>query len=84
MVYFLPFLEKAFLELNQLLSRNHQNENYSGNAVDIFAAGIILFIMYTGHPPFSKANPKTDPYYNCFFTNKQPAFWNAHRRNKPP
>ena len=37
----------------------HQNEKYSRNAVDIFAGGIILFIMYTGHPPFAFVKAKT-------------------------
>lgn len=30
---------------------------YQGRSVDFFAAGIILFIMVTGHPPFSMATP---------------------------
>jgi BR serine/threonine kinase len=25
---------------------------YEGAACDLFAAGIILFVMYAGHPPF--------------------------------
>ena len=27
-------------------------KNYEGERVDIFAAGVILFIMYAGNPPF--------------------------------
>jgi len=54
---------------------------YSGPVVDLFAAGIILFIMFSGTPPFSKADPK-DPYYRLFCTNKLDTFWNAHQKHK--
>jgi len=55
---------------------------YSGVSVDLFAAGIILFIIFTGGPPFSKADPK-DPYYKLMCTNKHETFWAAHSRGKP-
>lgn len=32
------------------------NKPYEGEKVDIFAAAVILFIMVSGHPPFSQAN----------------------------
>ena len=34
---------------------------YDGAKVDIFEIGVLLFIMYTGYPPFSKA--AGDDYY---------------------
>ena len=40
----------------------HLGEWYSGNYADLFAAGVILFIMHTGHPPFVLPSG-TDPYY---------------------
>jgi serine/threonine protein kinase len=40
----------------------HLGEWYSGAGVDLFAAGVILFIMHTGHPPFVLPSG-TDPYY---------------------
>ena len=36
-------------------------DRYDGAKVDIFEIGVLLFIMYTGHPPFSKA--AGDDYY---------------------
>lgn len=39
--------------------------------VDIFAAGVILFIMVTGHPPFAKADPKVCAYFKCLTTGKE-------------
>ena len=38
------------------------NEPYQGHTVDLFALGIILFILYSGHPPFKTAHP-ADPHY---------------------
>jgi len=35
---------------------------YEGKGVDIFAAGVILFIMFSATPPFESTSP-TDPYY---------------------
>jgi serine/threonine protein kinase len=55
---------------------------YSGASVDLFASGIILFIMITQHPPFTKAIPD-DPYYKLICINKLDIFWKAHSRNKP-
>lgn len=55
----------------------HLKLPYSGVSVDLFAAGIILFIMYSGTPPFNKADPK-DNYFKQLCTNKHDLFWYAH------
>jgi serine/threonine protein kinase len=55
---------------------------YSGASVDLFASSIILFIMVTQHPPFTKAIPD-DPYYKLICINRLDIFWKAHARNKP-
>ncbi len=60
----------------------HLKMAYNGTAVDLFAAGIILFIMYSGSPAFGRAFP-SDPYYKLLCTNKHKTFWAAHSRNKP-
>lgn len=59
----------------------HARQPYSGPAVDLFAAGIILFIMFSGTPPFTRADPR-DPYYKLFCTNKIDTFWAAHQKHK--
>ena len=46
----------------------HLKLPYLGENVDLFASGIILFILYAGSPPFSKAEQK-DPYYRLFCNN---------------
>ncbi len=55
---------------------------YDGKAVDLFAAAIVLFIMYSGTPAFGQALP-ADPYYKLLCIGKQSTFWRAHCRNKP-
>jgi serine/threonine protein kinase len=61
----------------------HMRKPYSGTSVDLFACGIILFILYSGTPPFAKADPKSDPHYKLFCAGRQDVFWKAHERNKP-
>lgn len=60
----------------------HMRKPYSGESVDLFAAGIILFIMYTQHPPFTCAKPE-DPFYKLICANRHDLFWKAHSKNKP-
>ena len=47
----------------------HLKNPYDGKKVDLFAAGIILFIMYSGTPAFGKALP-SDPYYKLLCMKK--------------
>ena len=56
-------------------------KNYVGTQVDIFSAGVILFIMYAGNPPFEKADP-SDPYYQLIITKNFSIFWKAHSRKR--
>ena len=60
----------------------HMRQPYSGASVDLFASGIILFIMMTQHPPFTKADPN-DPFYRLLCANRADLFWKAHSKNKP-
>ena len=43
------------------------NIPYEGQCVDLFAAGVILFVMKVGAPPFMRAN-HDDPRYKLFFS----------------
>ncbi len=60
----------------------HARKPYSGASVDLFATAIILFIMYTQHPPFTKAVPE-DPFFRLLCANRADLFWKAHSKNKP-
>ena len=60
----------------------HAKQPYSGSSVDLFASGIILFIMLAGTPPFLKADSK-DPTYNLIFLGRFETFWGVHQRFKP-
>ena len=37
-------------------------QDYLGQNHDLFALGVIIFILYSGHPPFRLANEE-DAYY---------------------
>jgi serine/threonine protein kinase len=55
----------------------HLGKQYDGAAVDVLAAGIILFVMVTQRPPFSQASPD-DPHYRLLIGKRADLFWNAH------
>ena len=50
---------------------------YRGTCVDIFAAGVVLFVMNTGTWPFEKSASIHDPIYKHIVDKNQDAFWNA-------
>ena len=56
---------------------------YYGLQADIFAAGIVLFIMYNGTPPFMSTKP-ADRIYKLIKEKNFQKFWALHEKNKPP
>lgn len=58
-------------------------EAYQGHVVDLFALGIILFILYSGHPPFQLADPRSDSHYKLIASNRADLFWKTHEQRKP-
>jgi len=55
---------------------------YSPASGDLFAAGVILFILYAGYPPFGRAL-SNDQWYSYLWTGQYDKFWYFHARNKP-
>ena len=57
----------------------HRRKPYNGDKVDIFAAGIILFIFVTCKHPFEgEANGETK--YRYIITKKYDKFWKHHTK----
>lgn len=55
---------------------------YIGESVDLFAVGVILFVMISHSPPFTKAD-SNDAHYRLF-TTASDRFWAMHSRGKVP
>lgn len=56
-------------------------EPYSGEKADLFATGVLLFIMIAQHPPFRKASHR-DSFYKLFCQHND-LFWNKMAHGKP-
>jgi serine/threonine protein kinase len=59
-----------------------RKDAYYAQGVDIFALGVILFIMYAGHPPFQIAK-EDDMFYKLLASGRADLFWKAHSNKKP-
>jgi len=51
-----------------------QSDFYSGVKIDVFACGVILFLMILGRPPFRQAS-SVDPLYRHFTDENPEKFW---------
>jgi serine/threonine protein kinase len=56
------------------------SKGYDPQATDIWACGVILFIMLAGFPPFQKPH-MSDWWFAKLATNKHALFWQAHSRS---
>lgn len=52
----------------------HREKPYVGQRVDLFAAGVVLFTLLSGHFPFKSAIQK-DGNYRCIAYNRSESFW---------
>lgn len=56
-----------------------EGQLYNGTANDIFAIGVILFILVKAYPPFREAK-KIDNWYRHLYFEKFDFFWQSHSR----
>ena len=71
--------------LQYMTPEMHMGQKYSPIAADLFSLGVLLFILYTGVQPFSKATLK-DSLYKLIAHGRLNQFWQCHesRPNCPP
>ena len=55
---------------------------YVGSQVDIFALGIVLFVMVMRCAPFNKADAATDNFYRAIKNNQSVQFWKAYGKKR--
>jgi BR serine/threonine kinase len=56
------------------------NRPYQPQVVDWYAFGVILFMLGSGHAPFTKAD-LNDPHFFCIAKGDMKRFWLAHEQN---
>lgn len=55
----------------------HEGKPYKGNTTDIFAVGVIIFVMVTGVMPFFAKATKQDALYQYIYKNDEKGYWEA-------
>ena len=55
---------------------------YEGRSADLFAAGVVLFMLLSGSPPFSRTD--SDDVFYSKLMEKSEIFWKVHSKGKEP
>ena len=53
-------------------------KGYRGPPADLFAVGVLLFVMVTARFPFSQADPQKDRLYYAIQFGDTKYFWSYH------
>jgi len=61
---------------------SEKNSEYRGYQADLFALGVILFVLHSGERPFDAAD-KNDFYYHQLITAQNGEFFKMHEKSKP-
>ncbi len=56
----------------------NMEKSYQGEKADIFSAGVCLFLMVTGCPPFGEASSR-DAYFRLLLRKNKTAYWNIYK-----
>lgn len=51
------YLTTALGTFGYIAPEIHLGRKYEGSKIDIFSMGVILFVMFSRHPPFNVASP---------------------------
>jgi serine/threonine protein kinase len=73
---------QAYMAPEILALNSGSNSHYDGFAADVFSAGVILFVMVRGIPPFFKAETD-DRYFKIIKMERWDLYWRQHMKNVP-
>jgi len=71
---------QAYMAPEIIQLNNGGTGKYDGFAADVFSAGVVLFVMARGIPPFFTAK-SDDRYFKIMAANRWDLYWKQHKRN---
>lgn len=64
----------------EVFDKGKVKTGYDGFAADVYSAGVTLFVMFTGKPPFNRLDPQFKKLENKLYEDNK-AFWELYQKH---